>query len=107
MQSRDKLPDRVGDILSSVGKDTEFKVGGIGNLRVSDILSSVRKDMEWLADRLTVSVETVRDWDAGKQPIPENKRKILEAFVVKQGGITISEDDSRTPKPPKDIINLT
>lgn len=84
MQSRDELPTRVCDTLKSIDKD-----------------------IEWLADRMTVSVETVRAWSSGKQPIPENKRMALEAFVLKHEGVTISGGKPRTPKSPKVIINLT
>ena len=53
-----ELPDRMGKKLETTGKD-----------------------IPWLAERLSVSEETVRDWMSRKRNIPENKRKILMKWV--------------------------
>ena len=76
----------------------------------NELLARVRaagKDENWLSDRMNVSAETVRAWDDGKQPIPENKRKILDAFFRKQEEIPTLEGESRTPKSAADIIDMT
>lgn len=58
MQSNDELTDLMGEKLETTGKD-----------------------IPWLAGRLSVSEETVRDWLGRKRAIPENKRKILMKWV--------------------------
>lgn len=78
-----------------------------GNLinQVKEKLKDISKDGRWLAGKLTVSEETVRAWMSGEQPIPDNKRPILEAFVRTGGGITRPGGESRKPLSPDDIIN--
>lgn len=44
-------------------------------------LETTGKDIPWLAECLSVSEETVRDWMSRKRNIPENKRKILMKWV--------------------------
>ena len=80
MQSNDELPDLVRKKL----KD---------------------EDIPWMARRLTVSEETVRAWLSGEQPIPDNKRQILEEFVRAGGGITRPGGEPRKPLSPDVIIN--
>lgn len=78
-----------------------------GNLinQLKEKLKAISKGEMWLAGQLTVSVETVRAWMSGEQPIPDNKRPILEKFVRTGGGITRPEGESRKMLSPGDIIN--
>lgn len=78
-----------------------------GNLikLLKEKLKAIGKDVVWLAGRLTVSEETVRVWMSGEQPIPDNKRLILDEFVRTGGGITRPEGEFREMLSPDDIIN--
>ncbi|MBR5330900.1 MAG: hypothetical protein IKV13_05350 [Akkermansia sp.] len=78
-----------------------------GNLinQLKKKLKDRSRDEKWLAGQLTVSEETVRAWMSGEQPIPDNKRPILEKFVRAGGGITRPEGESRKMLSPDDIIN--
>lgn len=82
MQSNDELPDLVGKKLETAGKD-----------------------IPWLAESLSLSEETVRAWMRGEQPLPDNKRAILDAFVRAGGGITRPGGESRKPLSPDVVIN--
>lgn len=68
-------------------------------------LEAIDKDWAWLAERLSVSEETVRVWMDGKQEIPDNKRLILEVFVSSGGRPSRPQGASREMLPPEDIIN--
>ena len=78
-----------------------------GNLinQLKETLEAIRQNEKWLADGLTVSEETVRAWMRGEQPIPDNKRMILEKFVRAGGGITRPGGEPRKPLSTDDIIN--